>query len=766
MRTLAKQSGLSCRCLLAVGFAVAVLGLALPAAAQTATTTGAVTTPYPTTQAISIEWAITGDSNNNGVVSVRYRKQGAAAWQNGMSLVRVPAGTNTSGDFGSGDGKWSNKHAGSLFDLEPGTTYEIELGLSDPDGGSATANASVATRPIPAAAADAATKQVTTSTFTSAMAAAAPGDVLLLAAGSYPSFTMTRNGSAGKPIVIRGSSVDAVTFSGRVTLSDLDWVYLENVTVNGELRMDGASNSVVRGCKIRSTSNGIRIEIGDAIPRNNFIVDNDVVGGATWSNDQLGADGYNGGEGIQVTGSGHVICFNHVKGFRDNISFMEYDEAYEQVSIDICNNDIEQATDDAIEADSAMGNVRVLRNRITNCFDGISAQPNLGGPSYYVRNVMYNVLYSPFKLHNGTVGDVVLHNTVVKCGDGFGCYAGETWSRAFLRNNIFIGGTGGGTFGGYGNGSGRVLDLADADASCSFDYDGLGSIGTGKFEGKIGDTRFSSVATMQSSTTEVHGREVDMSIFASQVTFPSTPFPPGAAPDLRLAAGSAAVDTGLAIVGINDGFAGIAPDLGAYESGDVLPTYGPRTPGPAGTGGVPGSGGLQGAGGAAGGAGGGSTAGTGGSRDSGAGGRLADGAVGRGGASASGGALDSGTVGVGGASGRGGTVASGGALDSGAERAGGVVGRDAPAASGGALGSGGADAHEVLGEGGAIAGGGTPGTGGAGAGGIVGPSDAEVVAGAPGSGKGGCSCNVERQPGSSLLWAMLGFALMLRRRFR
>jgi MYXO-CTERM domain-containing protein len=270
---------------------------------------------------------------------------------------------------------------------------------------------------------------------------------------------------------------------------------------------------------------------------------------------------------------------------------MEYDEAYEQVSIDICNNDIEQATDDAIEADSARGNVRVFRNRITNGFDGISAQPNLGGPSYYVRNVMYNVLYSPFKFHNGTVGDIVLHNTVVKCGDGFGCYAGETWSRAVLRNNVFIGGTGGGTYGGYGNGTGRVLDLVDADASCSFDYDGLGSIGTGKFEGKIGGTRFTSVATMQSTTTEVHGIQVDTSIFAGQVAFPSVPFPPPAVPDLRLAAGASAVDKGGALVGINDGFAGAAPDLGAYEAGDSLPVYGPRSPSAVGTGGSSGSGG-------------------------------------------------------------------------------------------------------------------------------------------------------------------------------
>ena len=628
------------------------------ASAQTATSAGTVSTPYPTTQAIAIEWPITGDSNNNGVVSVRYRKQGAAAWQTGMPLVRVPAGTNTSGSFGSGDGKWSNKHAGSLFDLDPGASYEIELTLSDPDGGSTTATATASTRPIPAASTDAVTKQVTPGSFATAIAAAAPGDILLLAAGSYPSFTMSRDGGAGKPIVIRGASADAVTFGGRVTLSDRQWVYLENVTVSGEVRMNGASNMVVRGCKIRSTAGGITFEMGDAIPRNNTIVDNDVVGGATWVDSQLGADGYDGGEGIQFTGSGHVVCFNHVKGFRDNISLMEYDEAYEQVSIDICNNDIEEATDDAIEADSAMGNVRVFRNRIKNCFDGISAQPNLGGPSYYVRNVMYNVLYSPFKFHNGTVGDVALHNTVVKCGDGFGCYAGETWSRAFLRNNIFIGGTGGGTYGGYGNGSGRVLDLADADATCSFDYDGLGSIGTGKFEGKIGTTRFASVAAMQSSTTEVHGLQVDMSVFASQVTFPSTPFPPPATPDLRLAAGSAAVDKGVVIAGINDGFLGTAPDLGAYELGDALPVYGPRAPSSTGTGGTSGNGGVHGSGGAS------SSGGaitTGGAQ--GLGGASASGGAGGVGASGGAGADDvdaSGVSGLGGASSDGGAVGSGG----------------------------------------------------------------------------------------------------------
>ena len=42
------------------------------------------------------------------------------------------------------------------------------------------------------------------------------------------------------------------------------------------------------------------------------------------------------------------------------------------------------------------------------------------------------------------------------------------------------------------------------------------------------------------------------------------------------AATSAAVDAGVVIPNITDGFTGKAPDLGAYELGALLPQYGPR----------------------------------------------------------------------------------------------------------------------------------------------------------------------------------------------
>ena len=46
--------------------------------------------------------------------------------------------------------------------------------------------------------------------------------------------------------------------------------------------------------------------------------------------------------------------------------------------------------------------------------------------------------------------------------------------------------------------------------------------------------------------------------------------------DFRLRPGSPPIDAGQPLPGVNDGFAGKAPDLGAYEAGAPLPHYGPR----------------------------------------------------------------------------------------------------------------------------------------------------------------------------------------------
>ena len=546
--------------------------LLVPAAAlaQNATTPGAVTTPYPTLINLSVEWAISGDDNNNGTVAVRFRQTSAAGWRDAMPLRRIPAGTNTNTGL-----SWNNKHSGSILDLQPDTEYEIELSLSDPDGGSDTRTVTARTRPVPRAAANATIKPATPATISSVASGAQPGDIILLADGDYSELVFTQDGNATEPIVIRAENPKAAVFNGDVRLDSRSYVYLEDVTINGKVKFNNSVGIVVRGCTVNGTDYGI-VAMADGV-ENGYFCDNIVLGTTGWSDASVGSEGANEGEGILVTGPGNVICYNYVKGFRDCISTMET-SPNNQVSTDIYNNDIEIGADDAIEADFTMGNTRVMRNRISNSFMGISSQPGLGGPAYFIRNVMYNIIYSPFKLYRGSSGDVALHNTIVKCGDGIMIIPGESVSWGYFRNNLVIGGEGGGTYGGYGNGSGRVFYCPVCDATCDFNYDGYGSIGTGTFEGRIGSNAFSSLAEMRANTTETDAVELDMSVFTTAVEFPASgPFPERAVPDLRILANSAAADAGVVLPNVNDGFSGSAPDLGAYEAGAGLPHYGPRT---------------------------------------------------------------------------------------------------------------------------------------------------------------------------------------------
>ncbi len=544
----------------------ALVTCATSALAADGSVAGAVTTPYPTLQNVSIEWALTGDDNDNGVVTVRYKKQSEATFHDGLPLFRVPAGTNQGGS-------WTNKHAGSLFGLTPGTTYDIELTLTDPDGGDATTTTTVTTRPDPVAAANAKIVDVDPATIGAALSAAAPGDILRLADGTYAEIVVPNDGSDGAPIVLRAANDGGAIVEGDVRLDSRSYVYAEGLTVHGKIKLNDSHFVVVRGCTVVTPDYGI-VAYNTGV-ENGYFVDNTVSGTTTWAEASLGVNGNNLGEGIQITGPGNVIAFNRVHGFRDCLSLLELSEAVNQVSDDFYGNDLSECADDAIEADSSMGNVRVFENRIANSFMGISSQPSVGGPTYFVRNVMYNVVFESFKLHNGTVGDVVYHNTVVKSGDAFAVFTTDGIFRATARNNLLVGAPGA-VYNGYDSGPGKVLDLASADPSCSLDYDGYGSIGTNSFTGRIGAQSFASLAEMQSTTTEVHGVAVDLSAFAAAIEIPSAPFAAPAVPSFTLAGTSAAIDKGVTLPNIDDGLTGQGPDLGAYELGVPEPQYGPH----------------------------------------------------------------------------------------------------------------------------------------------------------------------------------------------
>lgn len=560
-----------------------------PARAGDATVAGEVQTPFPTITNLAVEWLIEGDDNENGRVEVHYRADGDTDWQRAMDLWRVSAGTLETYTSAGPDRarialnySWKNRHSGSILDLRPDTEYEIKLLLEDPDGGSAERVVRARTRAVPRPVAGGPVKKVNPHTLTDTLLTARPGDIILLVPGYYRETEIPCNGEPGRPIVIRADNSHPVIGSN---FDSLSLVYrsnliLDGLTVNGPVDLQYAENISIRYCKINSQFGIVATDPPGAT--NCYIADNVISYNMPWVREGIGSGSiWSGaacvGEGIQLTGSGNVICYNRVSGYRDCISTMEGLDVYNQYCIDIYNNEIDRGCDDGVEADFCYHNVRVMRNRITNCGMGLSSQPTLGGPVYYVRNSMYNIAMCPFKVTRGSSGAIFLHNSAVKVGDGFYEHHGQgSFFRTVFRNNLAVGGIGGGPSGRYSSGEeGLAVNLPGFNETCVFDHNAVGTYRT-QFAGRLGREMFRSTEELNGLTGGGSVR-VYLEDFLDGLEFPHPIFASPRAPaDLRLQNESAAVDNGARIFNVNDNFTGSAPDIGAYELGGELPHYGPR----------------------------------------------------------------------------------------------------------------------------------------------------------------------------------------------
>ena len=104
--------------------------------------------------------------------------------------------------------------------------------------------------------------------------------------------------------------------------------------------------------------------------------------------------------GVKLYGSGHVMAYNYIANFHDGLCHDTYGmpDGYPDVprdrnpvSNDFYNNDITNMHDQCIEADGVTHNARVVRNRCTNIgLEALSGQPCLGGPCYFIRNIVYH----------------------------------------------------------------------------------------------------------------------------------------------------------------------------------------------------------------------------------------------------------------------------------------------------------------------------------------------------------------------------------------
>jgi len=457
------------------------------------------------------------------------------------------------------------------------------------------------------------------------------GQLGTLSSGTY---FLTQSGTADKPIVIKGAGDGEAIFDGDgafnlFNLMAANYNYFEGLTIrNTELafwagykNITGASGITIKNCKLENIGRGVYSDWSGS--KDFYIADNTFVG-------KLRADilmGFSGREwqaypefgpklvseyAVKLYGQGHVVAYNSIKQFHDGIDIATYGNPdgvpnaspYKAnpdrlpVSIDFYNNDVSNVEDNCIETDGGAHNIRVFRNR---CFNngnrGLSVQPMFGGPVYFIRNIVYDAPEGgAMKLTASGAGIVVYHNTFLAPVEPMLLAT----SNLHFRNNLILGKSQNpAVFAIESN-----TNYTDSDyngfrpnegAEYSFEWSTPPFSVRALFPGEMG-----ALAMQQQNQLEAKSRErrrfktlkeyseatgqdrhsvlVDYDVF-QKVT------PPG--PDLRtlyktsdfdfqLRPGSAAVDAGLRLTGVNDDFTGRAPDLGALEVGRPVPHYGPR----------------------------------------------------------------------------------------------------------------------------------------------------------------------------------------------
>jgi hypothetical protein len=322
---------------------------------------------------------------------------------------------------------------------------------------------------------------------------------------------------------------------------------------------------------------------------------------------------------VRVYGGGHVVAYNYVANFHDGIDVETYGNpdgsdavngphypprAYwdrRPVSIDFYNNYMTNFHDNAFEIDGSMHNVRVMRNMMINsASQPFCNQPAIGGPVYWIRNIAYNAPFGAARMTEGAPGVVFLNNTILTE------FAAGTSGNLHMFNNLILGENAFpaifsvNTYTSYSesdyngfrpNPEEKVSFRWNSPAKGMLqDYHDLLQSGGGygaptppDFKKTLVSREYPTLAAYSAGThQDQHSVVVDYDVFenvkhldAKDVKTIQTLYKPEDF-DFRLKPGSAAVDKGVVIPQVTDGYAGAAPDLGALELGQPLPHYGPR----------------------------------------------------------------------------------------------------------------------------------------------------------------------------------------------
>ncbi|UXI70561.1 chondroitinase-B domain-containing protein [Tahibacter amnicola] len=524
-------------------------------------------------------------------IEMRYRLAGETSWKVAHPLARIRPDFSEPGPVGPVDA-----FGGTIFDLQPGRTYDIQLIVNEIGQAVQVYTTQAATRPLPAAAGTP-NKTANPGNLVSMLAGLNPGDVLELAAGNYTNLGLqiSRSGTQEQPIVIRGASQAGTVLSSPSRVLQIlgaSHVTIENLTLQGSGTNSGTNassrgiefwngapgqtNITLRNLVITGVDVGIKAH---ATVRGVLVHHCTLTGNNPWSQAEIESNATWNDDGICLPGEGNCAFNNTLHGFGDAFAVIA---GTMSAAVHFYRNKVTMTGDDAFEADYGTRNLGFYDNHITNCATLLSVDPVYGGPLYCFRNVAINTMRGPFKLNSTSSGFFIYNNTIVRTegttGWGWVQFNNGGLRNWGYRNNILI----------YRGSSGATLAVESTGCNpIDFTHNAWfpdGSTWWSNSGASYGTITAAIAGTGQAATTPVFGTSTRRHQF--DVVTTTNPFSTAVTVGANhlvevttlhvpaLAAGSSPKNAGIAIPNITDGYSGAAPDMGAVIAGRALPGYG------------------------------------------------------------------------------------------------------------------------------------------------------------------------------------------------
>lgn len=525
-------------------------------------------------------------------LTLRYRRVGDTAWRVGHPLMRIRPEWSDAAPTGLGLPVAA--FAGSVFDLIPGSRYELELTLTEPGQSAQVVTTPADTRALPPAA-GAATKTATPATLRSVLDGLNPGDVLELADGNYAiDFYIDRAGTAAQPIYIRGQSRGGVVVSSStraIQLRGASHLVIENMTLRGTGVDSGTAASshgvhfhdgwagqsfvTIRDLDIVGVDVGV---VASATVNSVLIYNCRLTGNNTWSQTSIETNATWNDDGIRLPGEGNVAFENTLYGFGDSFAVIA---GVHSAAVHFYRNLVKMTGDDAFEADYGTRNLSFYDNHITNCGTLMSMDPVYGGPVYCFRNVAINTMRGPFKLNSNNSGFLIYNNTMVRTEGrtGWGWVQfnnGRLDNWAYVNNLLIYRGTTGHLMAMESTGM-TVMDFShngwfpDAATWWSNTGSSFSTMTDAIRMGQRAHTPLFGTGTVRHQNDVVTTTDpfaVPVVLGASHLNEVTATYTPA------LASGSTPRGAGLALPNVTDGYSGTAPDMGAIMTGRPLPRWG------------------------------------------------------------------------------------------------------------------------------------------------------------------------------------------------